>query len=414
MSINNELFKNKREQLYSKIANFWHNIYNSEYALYDIYTISKEDVTEISSATEKVGRIYSKTAYLLRTLDDETLLSLGFPKETLDIIRLKTVKPESVIARLDFVQTNEGLKLLELNSDTPTFIMECFKVNGLVTKEFNLNDPNSKSENHLRNAIHLAIKESSEILQLDYFPNIVFTAHHDHAEDWNTLNYLKEVTNLPSQLLPLNELQIDSDALYDKDGKKIDILYRQTYPLEHLINDKDQDDVKVGLMLLNLVKENKLAIINPPSAFLLQSKAVQAAIWSLYEQGMFFNQEEQGWIKKYFLPTYLEPDYFIENKQTFVKKPSFGREGDTIQIFDLNGQILDEATEKNYSDELPVYQQYVDLPKVTIRTEVGHTDSHFIIGSFLIAGKPSAIGIRAGNRITGNESYYLPVGINSN
>ncbi len=31
---------------------------------------------------------------------------------------------------------------------------------------------------------------------------------------------------------------------------------------------------------------------------------------------------------------------------------------------------------------------------------------------FLIAGKASSIGIRAGEKITGNESYYLPVGIN--
>ena len=29
----------------------------------------------------------------------------------------------------------------------------------------------------------------------------------------------------------------------------------------------------------------------------------------------------------------------------------------------------------------------------------------------LIAGKASSIGIRAGEKITGNESYYLPVGI---
>ena len=35
----------------------------------------------------------------------------------------------------------------------------------------------------------------------------------------------------------------------------------------------------------------------------------------------------------------------------------------------------------------------------------------YVFGSFLIAGKPSSIGIRAGEKITGNESYYLPVGI---
>ena len=33
------------------------------------------------------------------------------------------------------------------------------------------------------------------------------------------------------------------------------------------------------------------------------------------------------------------------------------------------------------------------------------------VWSVLIAGKASSIGIRAGEKITGNESYYLPVGI---
>ena len=33
------------------------------------------------------------------------------------------------------------------------------------------------------------------------------------------------------------------------------------------------------------------------------------------------------------LPTYLEPDLFL-GKGSFVQKPSFGREGDTITIRD--------------------------------------------------------------------------------
>ena len=46
-----------------------------------------------------------------------------------------------------------------------------------------------------------------------------------------------------------------------------------------------------------------------------------------------------------------------------------------------------------------------------MKVEKGIEELSLVFGSFLIAGKPSSIGIRAGGKITGNESYFLPVGI---
>lgn len=62
------------------------------------------------------------------------------------------------------------------------------------------------------------------------------------------------------------------------------MLYRQTFPIESLIDDVDQQGNPIGQWLLELVAQQKVALINPPSAFLLQNKAVQAIIWALYEQ----------------------------------------------------------------------------------------------------------------------------------
>lgn len=48
---------------------------------------------------------------------------------------MKGLYPESVISRFDFVLTGDNqMKMLEFNSDTPTFIMECFQMNGEVCK----------------------------------------------------------------------------------------------------------------------------------------------------------------------------------------------------------------------------------------------------------------------------------------
>ena len=70
----------------------------------------------------------------MRNLSDEQLLELDFPA-SLSFIRMKGLYPESVISRFDFVLTGDNqIKMLEFNSDTPTFIMECFQMNGEVCK----------------------------------------------------------------------------------------------------------------------------------------------------------------------------------------------------------------------------------------------------------------------------------------
>lgn len=119
-------FRENRQQFFSQIKDFWHDIYGMEYALFDIKKESIETINRIRQATDQIGHIFYKSATLLRMVDDETLLRLGFPTETHSFIRLQTLPVESVIARLDLVVTDEEVKLLELNADTPTFIKETF------------------------------------------------------------------------------------------------------------------------------------------------------------------------------------------------------------------------------------------------------------------------------------------------
>ena len=92
--------------------------------------------------------------------------------------------------------------------------------------------------------------------------------------------YLSQLCHVENKVVPMSELRITKDALVDKDGAKIDVLYRQTYPIEDLIEDQDPETGDlVGVELLQLVKAGKLFIINPLSAFLLQPKSIQCLIW---------------------------------------------------------------------------------------------------------------------------------------
>ncbi|MGM9927877.1 MAG: glutathionylspermidine synthase family protein [Bacillus sp. (in: firmicutes)] len=416
----------KRQSFYANIPDFWHDLHHSEYALFDVKLESEETINRIRMASERIARLLYKTASLLRQLDDETLLQLGFPAPTLPYIRFKNIALESVIARLDLAVTEQEIKLLELNSDTPTFIKETFHVNEHICRYWHLDNPNDGLEKQLSKSIVKAVKDSFKSVGITTNEKIVFTSHSDHEEDFLTAMYLMEISGLEAEYIPLHELKlVDEDiihdgeivtsrGLYTPDLEKIDVLYRQTYPLEHLINDRDPiTGAHVGEILLQLVAERKLAIINPPSAFLLQSKAIMALIWGLHEKNhLFYSEEEHSWISHYFLPTYLEEESFRNNHVAYVKKPCFGREGDSVSIYHANGTVHLEDEHKTYSSELFVYQQYIEMPQLDIQTEKGVQRASILYGCFIINGKASAIGIRAGGLITDNLSFFLPVAIN--
>lgn len=404
-------YAEKRKKLYNRIQHFWADLYGEEYALYDISLINNKDLSSIRLVSERIGSIFFKVCKLLREVPDTTLLEMGYPRDTLAFIRLKNINPESVISRLDLIPTENSYKCIEINADTPTFIKELFDVNGEVCKEFNVGNPNMGMDQLLCKVIRHSILESAENVGVQK-PNLVFTAHEENSEDRETVLYLQKLSGLVSSFTPLHKLQIERGVgLFDENGVKIDILYRQTFPIESMMEDCDAGGNRIGLWLLELVEAGKLAIINPPSAFLLQNKAVQAVIWGLHlEESLFFTKEEHVWIEEYFLPTFLEPDFFIETGLSYVKKPSFGREGDTVEIYTHDGRLSHADKQKSYTDYLPVYQQYVEHPIITFNSEKGRQTGKLLIGSFLLNGKPSAIGYRVGGPITNNLSYYLPVG----
>ena len=401
----------KRQQFYGGIKDFWADLYGEEYALYDVSLLTKDEAAHIRLISERIGAIFFKISSLLRKVPDETLLEMGFPKETISFIRLKTLPVDSVISRLDLIPHGESYKCIEINTDTPTFIKELFSVNGMICKEFGVQNPNDDMESILRKAIYDSVYNSTN----KKLPHIVFTAHEDNIEDYQTVLYLQQSVR-HSKFTPLHQLRIQKGVgLFDAEGVKIDILYRQTFPIENMILDKDLDGNPIGLWLLELVEEKKLAIINPPSSFLLQNKAVQAVIWGLHEEGHpFFNEQEHTWIEEYFLPTYLESKPFLRKGVSYVKKPAFGREGDTVEIFNKDGQLIDADQQQSYSGYVPVYQQYIEHPTIPFQSEKGIRKGSLLVGSFLLNGKASAIGYRVGGRITNNLSYYLPVGLKGN
>jgi glutathionylspermidine synthase len=408
-------YMEKREMWYAPLRESgiftWDTIDGEEYAVADTVALTHSLRRELAEASERLGRIYARVVSVVREADDRLLQDLGLPKETHAAVRLPMVgDAATVIGRFDFVETPEGVKMLEWNSDTPTSVVEAFRVNGAVCDAIGALDPNEGMEAGLTEAFGAAV---SRYRSLGYEADplgIVFSALDWHEEDAGTTRYLMERSGLGGRFAALSRLRVYRDRLcvLEEDGgthTPIDVLYR-LHAFEKLAEERDEDGYPTGAHVLDLIARRKLAVINPPSAFIAQTKALQALIWSLHEQRTFFTREEHESIKTYMLPTYM--DNVFHGSAPYVRKPIFGREGGAVELFDAEGASVDRDGEAMYWEQPAVYQRRVELPTVRIRTLQGPVDGRLLWGSFLVDGRPSAVVARVGGPITGNAAYFVP------
>jgi len=408
-------YEEMREQLYGPLREVfsWDWLDGMEYGLAGIHYITQEFRQEIAFATEALGAIYAKTVFAVQSADDELLVELGIPQEALLTVRI-LVKPEivTVIGRFDFVQTTNGLKMIEFNADTPTSVVEAFFVNAKACCFFKAINPNVGTEGHLKEAFARIIETYKD--QGYATDSIVFSALDWHNEDSDTVKYLLDQSGLAAKFVALQDLRVSNDrlcTLIEGQLVPIDVWYR-LHVLEKLAEEKDErDDYPTGARVLDMVARGKLAIINPPSAFVAQTKALQSLIWNLHEKGEFYTQKEHQLIETYMLPTYMENRFL--NKVPYVTKPIFGREGGAVSLFDADGRVAEKDNDEFYWDQPMIYQKRVEMGEAESNTVSGPYKGKLLWGSFLIGGKASAISARIGEQITGNLSCYLPTGIKS-
>jgi glutathionylspermidine synthase len=404
-----------REKLYGEIRSegifTWDYMFGEEYALASVYRVPAQLIGELETATERLGAIFQKTVEIIRQSDDELLLGLGVPKAALAAVRVSVLEEwATAIGRFDFAYTDDGVKMLEFNSDTPTGIVEAYYVNAKICGHFGLPNPNDGKEAHIREAFRRmeeAYREKGFATE-----HIYFSALDWHEEDAATARYLLKQSGLNGSFVPLSDLRVYGDRMYAWTGqeyKPVDLLYR-LHAIEKLAEETDDDGYPTGAHALDLIASGNLAVINPPSAFLAQTKAVQALIWNLHEAGQFYTEAEHNDIARYMLPTYME-NRFAGEGIPYVSKPILGREGGGVSLFDASGELAAKDHDDFYWEQAMVYQQRVELPKIRVETVSGLYEGYLLWGSFLIGGQASAVLARVGERITGNLSCYVPVAL---
>lgn len=80
-----------------------------------------------------------------------------------------------------------------------------------------------------------------------------------------------------------------------------------------------------------------------------------------------------------------------------------------MTLYDASGDAAFQGDDR-YRDQPMVYQRRVDMEQVEVETLKGPFRGRLLWGSFLIDGRASAILARVDGPVTGDMSYFLPVG----
>lgn len=401
------VYQAERETFYQTIPDYWADLDNTEYSTLNVFSLSKVQKENMHRAVREIVPALKQTIHLLRNSPDETLLEMGYPAPTLPYLRLIRNVMDNTIGRFDMMLDGDTPKIIEFNADTPTFIKELFHVSGKLSEYKGKTDINLEEEKALQFYMEKAIQAAVADSGLED-PAVLYVAHGDSKEDYLTIQYLAKLVD--ADFAPLEELEIiPGEGLYCK-GKRVDILYRQTWAVEILIQDKSNEGVNIGEELLKLVESSKLQVINPPASFLLQNKMLFALMCHLAEeQSPIYTPEMIEAIQKYVPKSaFFEED--MSNTATFVKKPIFGREGNSVSVLTQSSCI--ESKERDFVAQPQLFQEFVPPTMTTIDSNQGEQTGNLVFGVFCLGlERPSAIGARftSGSGITDNNAMFVAV-----
>jgi glutathionylspermidine synthase len=405
-----------RTRFYQSIDFPWYNLApasNPEglplpYALYYCEPVSGQLVADLRTASAAVGQVLLEAWEVLREMDDEDLESYGFPEETWQLIRWDSAPPWCM--RLDWCwNVDTGTyKVIEVNSQTPSFWYEPTIGNGLLATHFGLKPLDPEPGKLLQKTLQAQLQQAAQRLgkSLDKC-QVAFTAL-NNPEDLNTMAWLSRYCP-GSKLFPLEQMRLDNGRrVYDVlDGQTIDILLLW-YPLEWLILDTDGQGDPLWPEVERLILQNKVAMINFGSAFALQSKGVFALIREM-DLGVF-SAAAMATIAQYFPKTALDE---IEIGESYFAKPVFGRQGEgAVAVIDGEDAYTGNLSDPFYTEQYYVYQELLEFPTMTLAgQEMTELWGVWLYneGGVMVA---DALGKRLSkSKITDDGAYWCAVGL---
>jgi len=411
--------------------------YDDRYPSLSMQSFPPEFYDELRHASRRLFQIFCKAAKVFQMAPDNFARDMDMPENLIPYLhKSNALGLPTWLSRFDFVlDTSGGLRMVELNADTPCFLIESYYANEIAANFVGRDNPNKESREELRlflkrmyNAV-IASKygkaQYENLLTNGELPKepFVFSCFHDYFEDYGTTQFLmKELKaacpNADTRFLSFYDLKIDDDGIPLEDGQHATALYR-LHPMELLIDELTPDDEPLGEMFLDLYEDNKFALFNPPEAIILQNKSFMSLVYALYLTEQFYSKPDRDIIERYLTPSYFESDFSSLADGNYIQKEIWGREGRHIQVVQKQGDEAILQMEKlvdNYEDivcrdsKKIMYQDFIKQKHFTHTVDGGTKEGFLTLSCFMLGDQASAVGCRfSPEEIAGTEAYYVPL-----
>jgi len=336
------------------------------------WLFSADEIDRIEEATTD---LYAMALEALgQAIETKGLEGFGYPPETIKLIkaswRARRDEP-SLYARLDLAYDGRDLKLLEINGDTPTALLEASVVQWVwLEARF----PELDQFNSIHEKLIAAFKGQS--------PGLVhFTSTAPHDEDQGTVSYMAACAaqaGLNAVYIAQQDIGwIDGDGFVDLEDRPIIRLFKLV-PWEWWLDDE------FGERLAGEATERRIEIIEPAWKMALSNKRLLVTLAEMFPGH----------------PQLLDAAVWPKPEWTaYVRKPVRGREGANVEIVEAGAVVAESGGA--YEDDLVVFQQKAELAQADGR--------YAVLGSWIVGGQACGMGIReSSGPITDNLARFVP------
>jgi glutathionylspermidine synthase len=279
-------------------------------------------------------------------------------------------------ARFDLAYDGRDLKLLELNGDTPTSLVEAAVVQWWWLEE---RFPGADQFNSIHEKLVAALglwrrnAGAAEALHL--------TCVTPHLEDEGTIEYLAAAADeagVQTQMIGLADIGLRSGAgeetFVDLAGQPIRSLFKLV-PWEWLLADP------FGQALAREAMAERISLVEPA-----WNKMLLVTLKALFPDC------------PYLLDATVSPD-IAAGYGDYVRKPVHGREGANVTLIEAGRTRA--ASSGTYDDDLFIYQRRAEL----LRGD----GNHAVLGSWVVNREACGLGVRESTGpITGNLARFVP------
>ena len=410
--------------------------YDDRYPALSTQSFPADFYDEIRHASRMLFQIFCKAAKVFQQAPDEFALNMDMPENLIPYLhRGNPLGLPTWLSRFDFVLDDRGqLRMVEINADTPCFLIESYYANGVAARYFDKVDPNIDAYNELKRFLKRVYEGTSRkkysvtnkqhnMMTDNETEPFVFGCFHDYLEDYGTTQFLLQAMKSACpeadvRFLSFYDMVIDDDGILLSDGSHAANLYR-LHPMELLIDETTADGEPLGEMFLDLYNEYRFNLFNPPEAIILQNKSFMSLVYALYLTNQFFTSPERDIIERYLTPSYFESDFPNLDDGLYIQKEIWGREGRNIQVVQKRGNQAELYMEKfvdNYDDivcrdsKKVMYQEFIKQKHFIHTVDSGTKEGCLTLSCFMLGDQASAVGCRfSPEEIAGTEAYFVPL-----